>query len=101
MAEYQNIFTRVQVRGPGHTGVPLPRGSWKPAGKPLHSSFMALLGDAQIGPISLGFRGFASLICGFTAIEIIALILGASVNWSPIRFVRQLFWLALEPPPPA
>jgi photosynthetic reaction center M subunit len=25
----------------------------------------------------------------------------ASVNWSPIQFVRQLFWLALEPPPPS
>ncbi len=23
----------------------------------------------------------------------------ASVNWNPIQFVRQLFWLALEPPP--
>ena len=25
----------------------------------------------------------------------------ASVNWNPIEFVRQLPWLALEPPPPA
>jgi photosynthetic reaction center M subunit len=25
----------------------------------------------------------------------------ASVNWSPIQFVRQFFWLSLEPPPPA
>ena len=24
----------------------------------------------------------------------------ASVNWNPIQFVRQLPWLALEPPPP-
>jgi photosynthetic reaction center M subunit len=24
----------------------------------------------------------------------------ASVNWDPVQFVRQLFWLALEPPPP-
>lgn len=24
----------------------------------------------------------------------------ASVNWDPIEFIRQLFWLALEPPPP-
>jgi photosynthetic reaction center M subunit len=24
----------------------------------------------------------------------------ASVNWDPIEFVRQLFWLALEPPGP-
>jgi photosynthetic reaction center M subunit len=24
----------------------------------------------------------------------------ASVNWDPVEFVRQLPWLALEPPPP-
>jgi photosynthetic reaction center M subunit len=24
----------------------------------------------------------------------------ASVNWDPIQFVRQFFWLALEPPAP-
>ena len=34
MAEYQNIFTRVQVRGPIHMGTALPRGSWTRLGKP-------------------------------------------------------------------
>ena len=33
MAEYQNIFTRVQVRGPAHAGVALPRGSWARLGQ--------------------------------------------------------------------
>ncbi|MBS0644316.1 MAG: photosynthetic reaction center subunit M [Acetobacteraceae bacterium] len=101
MAEYQNIFTRVQVRGPGHMGVPLPRGSWKRTGKPLYSYLLGLIGDAQIGPIYLGFSGVASLVFGFIAIEIIGLNMWASVDWSPIQFVRQLFWLALEPPAPA
>jgi photosynthetic reaction center M subunit len=41
------------------------------------------------------------LICGFIAIEIIGLNMWASVNWSPIQFIRQLPWLGLEPPPPA
>jgi photosynthetic reaction center M subunit len=45
--------------------------------------------------------GLASLICGFIAIEIIGLNMFASVGWDPIQFVRQLPWLALEPPPPA
>jgi hypothetical protein len=45
--------------------------------------------------------GIASLICGFIAFEIIGLNMLASVNWDPIQFVRQLPWLALEPPPPA
>jgi photosynthetic reaction center M subunit len=101
MAEYQNIFTRVQVHGPGHAGAPLPRGSWKRTGKPIHSYLLGLIGDAQIGPIYLGLSGIASLVFGFIAIEIIGLNMWASVNWSPIQFVRQLFWLALEPPPPA
>jgi photosynthetic reaction center M subunit len=101
MIEYQNIFTRVQVRGPAHGGVALPRGSWSRLGKPSHSRLLGLIGDAQIGPIYLGFSGIASLVCGFFAIEIIGLNMLASVNWSPIQFIRQLPWLALEPPPPA
>jgi photosynthetic reaction center M subunit len=101
MAEYQNIFTRVQVRGPVHGGIALPRGSWNRLGKPFQSRLLGLIGDAQVGPIYLGFAGVASLICGFFAIEIIGLNMWASVNWDPIQFIRQLPWLALEPPPPA
>jgi photosynthetic reaction center M subunit len=59
------------------------------------------LGDAQIGPIYLGGLGIASLLCGFIAFEIIGLNMWASVNWDPLQFARQLFWLGLEPPPPA
>jgi photosynthetic reaction center M subunit len=101
MAEYQNIFTRVQVRGPVHMGTPLPRGSWVRLGNPTFVHLLGWVGDAQIGPIYLGFSGMASLICGFIAIEIIGLNMWASVDWSPIQFVRQLPWLALEPPAPA
>jgi photosynthetic reaction center M subunit len=54
--------------------------------------------NAQLGPIYLGPLGVASLICGFLAFEIIGLNMWASVGWDPIQFVRQLFWLALEPP---
>ena len=42
----------------------------------------------------------ASLVCAFLAFEIIGLNMLASVNWNPIQFVRQLPWLALEPPGP-
>ena len=101
MAEYQNIFTRVQIAGPMHGGVTLPRGSSNRTGKPFHSHLLGLIGDAQVGPIYLGFTGIASLICGFIAFEIIGLNMWASVNWDPVQFVRQLPWLALEPPPPA
>jgi len=101
MIEYQNIFTRVQVQGP-HAGVPLPRGPWSArAGRPYFSYLMGKIGDAQLGPIYLGGLGIASLLCGFIAFEIIGLNMLASVNWDPVQFVRQLPWLALEPPPPA
>jgi photosynthetic reaction center M subunit len=101
MAEYQNIFTRIQVRGPTYPGIPLERGSWARSGKPFYSYLLGKFGDAQIGPIYLGTTGIASLICGFIAIEIIGLNMWASVNWNPVQFIRQLPWLALEPPPPS
>jgi photosynthetic reaction center M subunit len=101
MAEYQNLFTRVQVRGPIHSGVPLPRGNWTRDGNPFFVSLMGWIGNAQIGPIYLGATGVASLLCGFIAIEIIGLNMWASVNWDPREFIRQLPWLALEPPSPA
>jgi len=99
MAEYQNIFTRVQIRGPAYAGVPLPRGNWVRMGKPRFVHWLGRIGDAQVGPIYLGFLGVASLLCGFIAFEIIGLNMLASVNWSPVQLVRQLPWLALEPPP--
>jgi photosynthetic reaction center M subunit len=100
MPTYQNIFTQVQVRGPYHEGPPLPSGSWVRQGGPLFSRLLGIIGDAQIGPFYLGFLGLASLMCGFVAIEIIGLNMMASVGWNPVQFVRQLPWLALEPPPP-
>jgi photosynthetic reaction center M subunit len=100
MAEYLNIFTRVQVRGPAYPGVPLPRSDEPREGKPGFLYLAGKFGDAQIGPIYLGWLGVLSLVCGFIAIEIIGFNMLASVNWDPVQFVRQLFWLALEPPAP-
>jgi photosynthetic reaction center M subunit len=101
MAEYQNIFTRVQVRSPAYDGVALPPTSEERIGKPVFSYWAGVIGDAQIGPFYLGWFGLASLLCGFIAIEIIGLNMWAAVNWDPVEFVRQLPWLALEPPSPA
>jgi photosynthetic reaction center M subunit len=99
MIEYQNIFTRVQVHGPNDLGVPLKPGNW-PREKGITTNWLlGIIGDAQLGPIYLGGLGIMSLLCGFIAIEIIGLNMLASVNWNPIQFVRQLFWLGLEPPP--
>jgi photosynthetic reaction center M subunit len=100
MASYQNIFTQVQVRGPVDFGVALPAGAMPRDGTPGYSGLLGLIGNAQIGPIYLGFLGVASLFCGFIAFEIIGLNMFASVNWNPVEFVRQLPWLSLQPPPP-
>jgi len=96
MAEYQNLFTRVQVHAPAYPGVALAED--KRAGTPVHVHLLGRIGDAQIGPIYLGWLGVVALILGFAAFEIIGLNMLASVNWNPIEFVRQLPWLALEPP---
>ncbi|MEQ9500436.1 MAG: photosynthetic reaction center subunit M [Deltaproteobacteria bacterium] len=101
MAEYQNIFTQIQVRGPPEAGMALPAGSWPRAGGSRFSRLIGWIGSAQIGPVYLGTLGVFSLICGFIAIEIIGLNMMASVGWDPIEFVRMLPWLALEPPPPS
>jgi photosynthetic reaction center M subunit len=99
MPEYQNLFSRVQVVSPAYPGVPLPSGLYGRQGKPIFSYWLGLIGDQQVGGFYLGWFGLASLLCGFIAIEIIGLNMWASVGWDPIQFVRQLPWLALEPPP--
>ena len=84
-----------------YPGVALPRGSvWARKGGGFNHLF-GRFGDAQIGPFYLGTTGLLSLICGFIAFEIIGLNMFASVHWNPVQFVRQLPWLALEPPAPA
>jgi len=99
MAEYQNIFTRVQVHGDPDLGVPMSEeGIWQRNGKTQISYLAGKIGDAQVGPFYLGFLGLCSIVCGVIAFEIIGLNMWASVNWDPVQFVRLLPWLALEPP---
>jgi len=101
MPEYQNIFNKVQVREPGYPGVELPRGSLPRVGKPIFSYWLGKIGDAQIGPIYLGGWGITALIAGFIGIEIIGLNMLASVGWDFRVFLKEFFWLGLEPPPPS
>jgi len=100
MAQYQNLFTAVQVTGPTSDGIPLPRGNDPRLIKPFFLHLAGRLGNAQIGPVYLGSVGVASLVFGILSINIIGMNMLASVNFSPIQFVKQLFWLALEPPAP-
>ncbi len=101
MARYQNIFTQVQLAHAPEMGVPL---SDLEAGDRTRTTafsyWLGKFGQAQIGPIYLGWLGIASLFFGFLAIEIIGLNMLASVNWDPSEFLRQFFWLTLDPPGP-
>ncbi|MEQ1651849.1 MAG: photosynthetic reaction center subunit M [Hyphomicrobium sp.] len=98
MAQYQNIFTQIQVRGPAELGVHLPAGDSERRGNPSMNYLLGKIGDAQLGPFYLGTIGFWSILCGVIAIEIIGLNMWASVGWDPVRFVRELFYLTLDPP---
>ncbi len=101
MAEFQNLLTPIQVRHAPDPGVPLPPEQERERfGKGWLSYLYGKIGDAQVGPIYLGKLGVLSLLCGFIAFEIIGFNMLASVGWNPIEFIRQLPWLALEPPPP-
>jgi photosynthetic reaction center M subunit len=97
---YQNLFTRVQPVGPVHDGVELPPGNSPRDGKPFLVHLFGRLGNAQLGPIYLGPLGIISLITGTLSINIMGFNQLASVNWDPVEFIRQLPWLALEPPSP-
>jgi photosynthetic reaction center M subunit len=100
VANYQNYFTQVQVRGPAEYGVPLPRHDVSRVGKPGFSRLLGIIGNAQVGPIYLGLTGITSLLFGFIAFEIIGLNMLASVHWNVVEFIRQLPWLSLQPPSP-
>ncbi len=100
MAQYTNIFNRVQV----HAGpIPSVEGGDPPServGKGFISYWLGKFGDAQVGPTNLGWAGITSILFGVIAFEIIGLNMWASVGWDPVEFIRQLPWLALEPPGP-
>ncbi len=101
MAEYQNIFTQVQVQGPPEWGMDTESGLAKERGlKPFFSTLIGWIGNAQIGPINLGMAGVISLVTGTLWLNIIGFNMLAQVDWSIAEFLRQGFWLALEPPSP-
>ena len=99
MAEYQNIFTQVQVQGPAEMGVD-PNGTLasERTNSTGFSKLVGLFGNAQLGPIYLGTFGVVSLATGFMWFFIIGLNFWAQVDYSPALFLRELFWLSLEPP---
>ena len=100
MASYQNIFTQVQLVHAPEMGIPMKPGSDPRIEATGFNHLFGRFGQAQLGPIYLGWSGLASIVFGLVAFEIIGLNMMASVNWNPIQFVRLLPWLSLEPPGP-
>lgn len=101
--EYQNIFTRVQVHGAPDLGIPLRESSVDYGSRGTRTGLSHLFGrfgDAQLGPFYLGWLGFFSILLGTLSFNIIGINMLSQVNWDVKQFVRQLFWLALEPPSP-
>ena len=100
MIEFQNLLNQVQVHGPPDQGVATADSKWARVLRPGSMNYLfGKIGDAQVGPLYLGGLGIASIIFGFAAVEIIGLNMLASVDWNLMEFIRQLPWLALEPPP--
>ena len=101
MADYQNLFTQVQAVTHPHSGVAIdPRDMRERTKNPFLWHLAGRLGNAQIGPLYLGWVGLASAICFIIAFTIVGWNMLVQVNYDPIQFVRQLFWLSLDPPPP-
>ena len=102
MIEYQNLFTRVQVRTTTPDwGVAIEDDTWRRESgidtKSGLSYLLGKLGDYQIGPIHLGVTGVASLVFGILAINIMGLNFLADVNWNGIGgFVRRRTYVHVD-----
>ena len=100
MAEYHNIFTQVQVRGPAEIGLMSADSAGVRTQGATFSNLLGWIGNAQLGPIHLGWYGIISIATGILSLNIIGFNMLAQVGWSIPEFFRQGFWLALEPPGP-
>jgi photosynthetic reaction center M subunit len=100
MAEYQNIFTQVQVRGAPEMGM-LEGVDLANRGKGARFSTLAgWFGNAQLGPIYLGTMGTISLAAGLTWFLMVGAWFWHQAGYNPAVFLRDLFWLSLDPPAP-
>ena len=98
MAEYQNIFTQVQVRGAPELG--LTEGvelSNRTKGAKF-STLAGWFGNAQLGPVYLGTMGVISLVAGAAWFFIVGIWYWHLAGYNPAVFLRDLFWFSLEPP---
>ena len=98
--EYQNIFTQVQVRGPAEMGMVEDVDTSFRTNKASFNRWIGALGNAQLGPIYLGYFGVTALATGFLWFFIVGMNFWFQAGFNPAVFVRDLFWLSLDPPAP-
>jgi photosynthetic reaction center M subunit len=100
MAEYQNIFTQVQVRAAPEMGMVEGVELENRTKSASFSTLMGWIGNAQIGPVYLGAMGVLSLAAGATWFLMVGMWFWYQAGFNPAVFMRDLFWLSLDPPGP-
>ena len=100
MAEYQNFFTQVQVSAAPEMGMVEGVDTSNRTSSASFSTLLGWFGNAQLGPVYLGTFGVISLACGAIWFMIVGLWFWHLAGYNPAVFVRDLLWMALEPPAP-
>jgi photosynthetic reaction center M subunit len=100
MAEYQNIFTQVQVRGTPEMGLVENVEMGNRTTGARFSNLLGWFGNAQLGPIYLGTFGVISLATGAIWFFLVGASFWYQAGFNPAVFLRDLFYMSLEPPAP-
>jgi photosynthetic reaction center M subunit len=100
MAEYQNIFTQVQVRAAPEMGMLEDVDLSNRTKSASFSNLMGWIGNAQLGPVYLGAMGVLSLAAGAVWFVMVGMWFWYQAGFNPAVFMRDLFWLSLDPPAP-
>lgn len=100
MAEYQNIFTQVQVRAAPEMGMVEGVELENRTKSASFSNLAGWFGNAQLGPVYLGAMGVLSLAAGTVWFVMVGLWFWDQAGYNPAVFLRDLFWLSLDPPSP-
>jgi photosynthetic reaction center M subunit len=100
MAEYQNIFTQVQVRGAPEMGLVENVDMGNRTTGARFSNLLGWFGNAQLGPIYLGTFGVISVATGAIWFFLVGASFWYQAGFNPAVFLRDLFYMSLEPPAP-
>ncbi|MDJ0825327.1 MAG: photosynthetic reaction center subunit M [Rhodobacter sp.] len=100
MVNYQNIFTQVQVQGPPEMGMVEDADLRDRSKNASFSPLLGWFGNAQLGPIYLGPFGVVGLATGLIWFVMVGMWFWGQAGYNPGVFMRDLFYLSLDPPSP-